>query len=470
MGPIEIVAAFTKNGFGIGRDGKLPWNIPEDLRRFAKITAGGIVVMGYMTWISIPENKRPLKGRLNVVVTNTPTAQIETVEIVYVLKEELDSFLGALMGIYKDKTVYVIGGESLYKKYVGVADKIHATIVDRAYVCDRSFPVGRFGEYKIEEWGPLLFDEGEKTDYRFVTYVKNDREQGEKGYLGMLKDVIEKGSERPDRTGVGTRSLFAPPALRFDISKSIPLYTTKLVGFKTVLKELLWFIRGETDSKILEGQGVNIWRGNTTREFLDKRGLGHYEEGWVGPMYGFNWRHFGATYEGADADYTGKGYDQLSELVKGLREDPWSRRHMITTFDPSVVEQSVLAPCHGIVVQFYVSQIGEGLGLSCHAYIRSNDLFLGNPFNVASYGAMTHLIAKMVEMVPVELVVSFGDAHVYLNHLSQVKEQIERKPLPFPALVVHESVKEKSFEEITIEDFEIVAYMSHPAIRAPMAV
>lgn len=470
MGPIEIVVAFTKSGFGIGRDGGLPWNIGEDLRRFAKITAGGVVVMGYKTWESIPQERRPLKGRLNVVVTKRPLDCVDTEGVVYVAKEELDSFLGSLMEPHGGKTIYVIGGESLYRKYVGVASKIHATIVERAYPCDRVFPIERFGQYRIDEWGHLLFDEKERSDYRFVTYVKNDGAQGEKGYLGLLKEVVERGSERPDRTGVGTRSLFAPPALRFDISKSIPLYTTKFVGFKTVMKELLWFLRGQTDSKVLEAQGVGIWKGNTTREFLDRRGLGHYREGTVGPMYGFNWRYFGAEYVGPDADYAGKGCDQLVKLIEGLRADPWSRRHMITTYNPAVVEQGVLAPCHGIVVQFYVSEVEGGLGLSCHAYIRSNDLFLGNPFNVASYAAMTCLIAKMVGMVPAELVVSFGDAHVYLNHLSQVKEQLERSPLPFPALVVHKSVADKTFEQVELEDFELIGYLSHPAIRAPMAV
>lgn len=470
MGPLEIVVAFTKSGFGIGRDNALPWVLPEDLRRFAKITAGGIVVMGYKTWQSIPEANRPLKGRLNVVVTNSPLASADTSDVVYVAEEELDSFLGSVMEPHSAKTVYVIGGESLYKKYVGVASRIHATIVERAYTCDRFFPIERFGDYRIDEWGPLLFDENERTDYRFVTYVKAGGVHGENGYLGLLKEVVDKGSERPDRTGVGTRSLFAPAALRFDISRSIPLYTTKFVGFKTVLKELLWFLRGQTDSKALEAQGVGIWRGNTTREFLDKRGLAHYREGTIGPMYGFNWRYFGAEYSGPDTNYTGKGYDQLAELVRGLKADPWSRRHMITTYNPAVVDQGVLAPCHGIVVQFYVSKVGEGLGLSCHAYIRSNDLFLGNPFNVASYAAMTCLIAKMVGMVPAELVVSFGDAHVYMNHVSQVKEQLGRVPLPFPALVVHDSVAEKSFEEVELEDFELIGYLSHPAIRAPMAV
>lgn len=467
MGPIEIVAAFTKSGFGIGKDGDLPWHLPEDLRRFAKITTGNIVVMGYKTWISIPQEKKPLKNRLNVVVTNTPSRHMDTNDVIYVTNEELDSFLESLMGPFSGKTVYIIGGESLYKRYTGIAQKIHATIIEKPYVCDKTFPIKRFGEYKIDEWGPLLFDENEKTDYRFVTYIKNDKLHGELGYIDLLKNVIENGTERQDRTCVGTHSLFAPSPLKFDISKSIPLYTTKFVGFKTVLKELLWFLRGQTDSKVLEAQGVNIWKGNTTRDFLDKRGLSHYKEGWIGPMYGFNWRHFGAKYEGANADYSGKGYDQLDALVKGLKEDPWSRRHMITTYDPSVVDQSVLAPCHGIVVQFYVS---KSMGLSCHAYIRSNDLFLGNPFNVASYAVMTHILAKMCGMVPQELTVSFGDAHVYINHINQVKEQLGRPLLPFPLLFISDDIKDKSFEEISVEDFELVAYMSHLPIKAPMAV
>jgi len=294
----------------------------------------------------------------------------------------------------------------------------------------------------------------------------------EHAYLETLRDVLENGSVRPDRTGVGTVSLFARQ-MRFDISSSVPILTTKRMPFKMIIRELLWFLRGETDSKVLERQGVSIWQGNTTREFLDARGLSTYTEGDIGPMYGYQWRHYGCPYEGCDADYTGKGFDQLTRLIDGLKTDPFSRRHMLTTYNPEAVDASVLAPCHGIVAQFYVNQSTASnpkLRLSCHVYNRSQDMFLGVPFNIASYAVMTYIIAKKCDMDPYELIVSTGDTHIYSTHIEQVKEQLKRHPFAFPKLSINENVATKSFKELDVSDFELIGYQHHTALSAPMAV
>ena len=199
--------------------------------------------------------------------------------------------------------------------------------------------------------------------------------------------------------------------MKFDLKESIPLLTTKYVPWKSVVKELLWFLKGETDSNKLDE--LKIWQGNTTREFLDKRGLLHLKVGDIGPMYGFQWRHYGAEYKGCDADYSGKGIDQLKNVIKLLKTDPCSRRIFMTTVNVVDLESGCLHPCHGLVVQFYVSK----KGLCCHMYQRSVDSFLGLTWNILCYAILTHIIAKKVDLEPFELTISTGDTHLYLNHI-----------------------------------------------------
>jgi thymidylate synthase len=237
-----------------------------------------------------------------------------------------------------------------------------------------------------------------------------------------------------------------------------------------IVKELLWFLRGQTDSKILEAQGVNIWRDNSTREFLDKRGLSHLREGDIGEMYGICLRSYGCDYQGCDHDYLGKGFDQITNLIQGLKEDPFSRRHILTTYNPGRVHNCALYPCHGVAIMFYVTEKSGKLCLSCHMVQRSADTVLGLPTNIASYALLTHIIAKKTDMQPDELIISFGDAHVYRNHFDQVKCQIERSPLPYPVVEVSDSVKDKDFKDINVDDFTLCCYLYHPKIAAPMAI
>jgi len=286
---------------------------------------------------------------------------------------------------------------------------------------------------------------------------------GEEGYINLLRKILEEGVERDDRTGVGTLSLFGEQ-LRFNLDGQFPLLTTKKVFTKAIIHELLFFIKGSTDSKILEKENVNIWKWNTTREFLDDRNLTDYEEGDLGPMYGFNWRHFNAEYEGCDKDYTGAGLDQLQNVINEIKNNPDSRRLLITTFNPSVIEKSCLMPCHGISVQFYVN---DGY-LSCMMNQRSCDTMLGLPFNITSYAMLTYMIAYICDLKPKELIISTGDTHIYTNHMNQVKEQITRKPFIFPQLKIKRNIL--NIDDFKYEDFEIIEYKCHPGIKTQMAV
>jgi dihydrofolate reductase/thymidylate synthase len=203
-------------------------------------------------------------------------------------------------------------------------------------------------------------------------------------YINLIKHILENGISKDDRTGVGTLSIFSHN-MTFNLRERFPLLTTKKVYWKAVVEELLWFISGSTNSNILKEKGVNIWDGNSSREFLDSRGLTHYNQGDIGPGYGFQWRHFGATYENMHSDYSGKGVDQLQQVIELIKKDPYSRRIVMTSWNPCDVDSMALPPCH-MFCQFYVSKGGY---LSCQMYQRSADMGLGVPFNIASYSLLT---------------------------------------------------------------------------------
>ena len=458
---LNIIVAFSHKKFGIGFKNKLPWNIPTDLHYFNRMTKGSVVVMGKNTWFSIPEDKRPLKGRINIVVGREFSCIIDT-------QRDIDRYLS------QGRSVFIIGGSALYKRYMGVADKIYATVVEKEFGSDGNsgydtfFPVEKFNEYAIESYSTRFFSNEEQCFYRHIVYENTfGVTHGEHCYLRTMIDVIETGELQLDRTRVGTKCLFAPDPLRFDVSKNIPLFTTKYVNFKMIVEELLWFLKGETDADKLAKKGINIWKPNTTREFLDKRGLSHYEENDIGSMYGWIWNHVGADYRGCNADYTGQGINQLHMLIQSLKNDPFSRRHLLTSYCPVYVDQGCLMPCHGIVTQFHVSNKKE---LSCHVYNRSQDVFLGQPFNVASYSILLYIIAAKCGYKPKELVVSLGNTHVYQTHEEQCKTQLSRVPLPFPVLELSDAVKDKDLKALTIDDFTLVGYLHHAGIKAPMAV
>ncbi|XP_017023848.1 thymidylate synthase [Drosophila kikkawai] len=287
----------------------------------------------------------------------------------------------------------------------------------------------------------------------------------EQQYLDLLDHIIANGERRIDRTQVGTLSVFGAQ-MRFNMrGESFPLLTTKRVFFRAVAEELLWFVAGKTDAKLLQAKNVHIWDGNSTREYLDK--LGHTERavGDLGPVYGFQWRHFGAEYRTCDDDYSGQGIDQLRQVIETIKNNPSDRRIIMSAWNPLDIPKMALPPCH-CLAQFFVSQDrGE---LSCQLYQRSADMGLGVPFNIASYALLTHMIAHVTGLKPGDFVHTMGDAHVYLNHVDPLKEQLQRTPRPFPKLVIKRKVQD--IEDFRFEDFEIVDYNPYPKIQMEMAV
>lgn len=275
----------------------------------------------------------------------------------------------------------------------------------------------------------------------------------EQNYLDLLRSIKQTFNNKNDRTGIGTKSKFGT-RLEFSLSgNKMPILTTKKIYFKGVVEELLFFIRGNTDTKELENKGVNIWKGNTSKEFLKLRGL-PYKEGEMGPMYGYQWRHFNDK------------VDQLKNVFNLIKEDPDSRRMVVSAYNPSVSHLTVLDPCH-MFFQFYV----ENKTLSCQFYMRSVDTFLGLPFNIASYALLTHLMAKATGLTAGKLVFVGGDTHIYSNHMEQVNEQIERVPFEFPVLSINKYIGSiQDIERLNYSDFELIDYNHHPGIKAEMAV
>lgn len=263
-----------------------------------------------------------------------------------------------------------------------------------------------------------------------------------KQYLDLMSDILETGAKKADRTGTGTLSVFGRQ-LRFDLAEGFPLVTTKKLHLRSIIHELLWFLKGDTNIKYLKDNGVTIWD-----EWAD-------ENGDLGPVYGHQWRSWPAP--------DGRSIDQISQVIDQIKQKPDSRRHIVTAWNPAEVDKMALPPCHALF-QFYVA---DGR-LSCQLYQRSADYFLGVPFNIASYALLTYMFAQQCDLLPGEFVWTGGDVHLYSNHIEQAKQQLERKPFALPQLNIRR--KAESIFDYVFEDFEILNYQAHPSIKAPIAV
>lgn len=550
--PVHCVVAVDKD-YGIAKDNIIPWKISEDLTFFRSVTTScrnntkiNVVLMGRKTWDHIPKIARPLKGRLNVVITSQNFEDSDNLLFFKSIEESVE----ALNKRTDINNIYICGGASFYNYFLNTYDQLsclYLTTVHKKYDTtlkikfDRSNyePLWRYVYNQIDKndnssvmvtyekllnkkyTGPIVNDsylgiyigskqvekivesklveklvEGEPIEKLVESklvesklvekLVKSEPVESklveklvegepvenleEQHYLNLLNSIITKGHYRQTRNSK-TWSLFGNH-MEFDLTDGkFPLLTTKKMFLRGIFEELKFFLLGETDTKILEEKGVNIWKGNTCKEFIDSLKL-PYCEGDMGPMYGFQLRHFGAEYDGCKFDYTNKGFDQFKLVLDTLKKDKYSRRIMMTTYNPAQVHLGVLPPCHGITVQFGLE--GEN-GLCCHMYQRSADFLLGIPFNIASYALLVNIICELVNndpeykgtpFVPCRLTMSLGDYHVYESHLDVVKEQISRKPFLFPTLKITKKVS--NINDLKFEDILVTEYVSHPALKASM--
>lgn len=414
---LNVIAAVGPWG-EMGADNKLPWGrIDEDMRHFAEVTAGSTVIMGRKTYQSIG---RPLKGRRNIVVSSTlePTKDIEVCRS---LQDAID-----LSGASE---IYVIGGRALYQEALPLASRVYITKVPQSLMtstADVFFPM-----LSLPSSSPTVI-RGERV--KFETYeVKS---QADIEYLSAVKRVLTQGVDRLDRTGTGTRSLFGERC-SYDLTRGFPLLTTKKVFWRGVVEELLWFLKGSTNAKDLQDKGVHIWDAWAA------------PDGDLGPVYGKQWRDWG-------------GVDQIEAVIESIKSNPTSRRHIVNAWNVSELDQMALPPCH-MMFQFYV----DGSYLDCALYQRSADMFLGVPFNIASYALLTHIIASLTGLKARKFVHFIGDAHIYSNHKDQLRKQAARKPRPAPRLVIEGL---KSISDLKREHIQLVGYDPHPPIKGEVSV
>jgi dihydrofolate reductase/thymidylate synthase len=475
LAPFSIIVAID-SGNGIAKNGEIPWNSKEDMKFFRDTTIGrrkNAVIMGRLTYESIPEDLRPLDGRKCIIISRSWKQEHHPEISVYPSLSDALAGLGGSINAYED--VYIAGGEQLYaeaiRDFMYLCKKIHVTRFKSDYGCNQFFP---FDAVKELPNGLEPIKTREYTRYTFAPKVGHDEYQ----YLNILERIRDEGEPKPDRTGVGVKEIFGERMI-FDLRDRLPILTTKRIFYDVIIKELLFFISGKTNTQILEDQKVNIWKKNTAKKTLEELGL-PYDEGDMGPGYGFQWRHWGAEYSApykneddqtvpgwCYADYRGKGIDQLQELIENIRKDPHSRRHILSAWNVVQIKDMALPPCH-CFVQFNVSS--DRKFLDCQLYQRSGDMFLGVPFNITSYALLTAMIAHVTGLRPRKLVHILGSTHIYNNHNDQVKRQIGRTPRPFPRLSFREATRLHEIDDFTANSFIIEGYNSWPAIQADMAV
>tara|TARA_A100001015_G_C15008782_1_gene722012 strand:+ start:501 stop:1940 length:1440 start_codon:yes stop_codon:yes gene_type:complete len=477
----NLIACVNKHGL-LGQENDLYASSSKDLYYFSQVTKGhyvskqNIIVMGYNTWVSLPY--KPLKDRYNIVITKNHKQEIEDTCHVDSL-EKVFPYIESMK--YNFGEVFIIGGASIYEqcllKYPEQLNKMYITEIDDEWTGDKNSKYFHYGSMlssmsiikeRIEGIDTRIYDPQDMKykvkhcNVSFKVYQKNKLiNHDEYQYLNLLNSIMDHGLPVEGRNGK-VMSSFGEKMV-FDLTR-FPLLTTKKMGYKTILRELLWFIKGSTDNQELVDKNVNIWKGNASKEFLESRGL-DYEEGDLGPIYGFQWRHFGATYHGRDADYTNCGYDQIKWLLQEIKENPSSRRLILSAWNPAALDQMALPPCH-ILSQFYVNQVVGTL--SCQLYQRSGDMFLGVPFNIASYAFLTYILCKLTGYKPGFLHHVIGDAHIYEEHTVAVQQQIKRVPKVFPTLTISDDLQD--IDTITEEMFSVEGYESYSPIKAPMKV
>ena len=412
---------------------------------------------------------------------------IQNKSVLYV--EDIHACIKHLSSKFTDQSWWFIGD------YNTANDLIWKGLIMDVYL-SKSYALLHSSEwYKLDQYAlppneifnKTLVDDP-SSDFELISTTRSDESQHrtirhyirrnveESNILCAMNQIIHQGFKRPNRTGVDTRSLFGKQfeykmveRINPNTGKSsyrLPLLTTKRMFVRGVFEELKWFLHGGTDSKTLEDKGVNIWKGNSSREFLDASGKTDYEEGECGPIYGFQWKHWGAKWSQGKHDYTGEGIDQIQQVIDSLQTDPFSRRHIVSAWNVEDINEMCLAPCH-VLYQFLVHEEEGQKYLTLSMYQRSNDVFLGLPFNICSLGLFLTMMAHRVNMKPFKIIHSIADFHIYENHIEAVSKQLTREPCMFPYITINCDPKEQ-LEDYEFKDIEIQNYFHHNGIKADM--
>jgi len=453
----DVILATTKK-FGIGFKNNMPFYDKDELAIFKQKTNGNVLIMGRKTIETLPF----LENRIIYGVTKNPelSDSLQINNKVIFLPNIMEAVDYALKN-HPYKKIFIAGGSEIYnevfRQYGDHIDKIHISIMnDENIICDK------FINFSYRNC--TILEQHETSTFKH--YVLGINSFGENQYLNVLENVFEKGLIKKGRNGY-TKSTFTEH-MKFDLTKGFPLVTTRKMFIRGIIEELLFFLRGETDSKILEEKGIKIWSGNTSREFLDSINKTDMKEGLLGEMYGYQFRYFDAPYD----KQTGKpisddnGLDQFSNLINGIIRDPYSRRHLMTSYNPKQAENGCLYPCHSLMIQIYI----EDNFMDMFCFNRSGDLFHGIPFNIASSALLLHIICKITNYTPRFLNITVGDAHIYESHFKHAVLQLDRIAIKLPTIFINKEITLTNFHELKYEDFVLENYISHPAIKADMVV
>jgi len=476
---LNLIVAYDRRNGGIGNDDGLLWQLRGDLKNFRETTRDSIVVMGRKTWDTIPDKFKPLPGRVNIILSS----KAEELRTGPLFNDSNSTYafssMDELVNCYLKNTtkpIFIIGGASIYnqvlEEYQQHIDTIYTTEVynvPKSIEYTSFFPNKRLSElFKRESVSEFRRGEGDDYWYRFVNWTRDGGWENleELSYLNVLERLAQIPDTRGNRTAVSTRSLFGF-MWKYDLTDTFPLLTTRRQFTRAVFEELMFYLSGKTDNNILTDKNIHIWDGNTTREFLDKRGLQRYPEGDMGETYGFNIRHFGGEYKDCKADYKGVGYDQLDNLVNLLKTDPTSRRMIITLWNPATLHNAALPSCL-YLYQFYVNLEKKQLNVMIN--LRSSDYYLANNWNVCTGAFFVHMLCNLkgIDLTPGELTIVTGDTHIYENHMEAITECLTREPRPYPKLVVKREVE--NICDFTFDDMEIIGYHPYPNISVDMVV
>ena len=485
--PFSIIVAKTFLKNGIGKNNNLPWRLVNDLKHFKFITQSNIIqhnnnsqiknsiIMGKNTWNSLP--KKPLDNRLNIVVSNTlynenKNRNLRNIEFINSFDKALD------IASEKSNNIFIIGGEQIYKEAINhnLCAKLFITDIYNNYNCDTYFPEidnDIFKLLKISE-----FKKEKDIHFRYLVYdnIKYMKllewfNFEELNLFSLFKNILTNGERKINRTNTDILSVFSPPNLYYNLTDTFPVCTTKKIFLRGIFEELMFILRGQTDNKILKNKQINIWTGNTTREFLDTNNLSHLEEDDMGETYGFNMRYYGEKYINCTTEYknTKSNSDQLEYLINLLKYDKQSRRMIINLWNPNSLNNCSLPPCL-MLYQFNVSNDNK---LNLQLTLRSSDVYLANNWNTVYGALLVHLLCniKGINLTPGILSVNIGDAHIYTNHLEAVKEQLNRRPRPFPKLEV--LTQKKDITEFEYSDIKLIGYNPYEntdTMNVPMVV
>lgn len=448
MNKFKVIVTTAKNNV-LGINNTIPWvnDFPENLQYFKKITSfsendkKNILIMGRKTFdnltIIIP-------NVIHIVISSNLSCDKEDVYIVNSFNNAID--LGLKLN---NMGIFVMGGKSIYLQAFShyLCGKVYHTFINKEYDGDIFLDINKDNILSVTKKGDL--------EFRILEL------KGEYNYLRLLSKIQNQGELRNTRNGK-TFSIF-DETLVFDLNDGFPLLTTKKMFWKGVVEELLFFIRGSTNSKLLEEKGVNIWKWNTTKDFINNCNL-NYEEGDMGPMYGWQWRNFGSEYIDCNTNYKDKGYDQLKKIVEEIKNNPTSRRIIMTDYNPSQNSQGVLYPCHSLILQFYVKKNI----LDVKMYQRSVDSFLGLPFNIASTSLLLMIISKLTNYQVGKVIITMGDIHIYESHVDQIIKQMNRTPLTLCNVDIPNFISIDEVENSKLEDYQLINYKSHSFIKADM--